>query len=347
MSAELFSSLAADSTVLLAALIAGWILPALSMRMLIPTLASGRLVTNYRGRSIPAGLGLVWPIWAALVMLAGQLVAFVGLPAAGRGTFGVSLQIQAGRVLAAPMVLVLGAFALGFADDTFGTSAEKGFRGHLRALRRRRLTTGGLKLVGIGLFAAAAVSPAMPSAQGRAAWVGTAGVWVLQVLAIALTANFVNLLDLRPGRALKGYVVLVVPAVVLIAARWYGIARGDTAAFVDAATLALSTLAILLGPVAAVWRFDLGEHAMLGDAGANPAGALAGFVVAAVLPVRALFVYVALVLVANVASERVSFSDVIERTPVLRWADRLGRIPEDGGSRLGAEDASPGVNEDG
>jgi len=38
----------------------------------------------------------------------------------------------------------------------------------------------------------------------------------------------------------------------------------------------LLTLIVLLGPVAAVWRYDLGERAMLGDAGANAAGALAG-----------------------------------------------------------------------
>lgn len=346
MSAELAASLAADGIVLLAAVVAGWMLPALAMRMLVPGLASGRLVTNYRGRSIPTGLGLVWPIWAALVMLAGQVVAFAGLAAAGRTTVGVSVQIQAERVLAAPVVLVLGAFALGFADDIFGTSAEKGFRGHLRALGAGRLTTGGLKLIGIGLFAAVAVSPAIPSAQDRAGWFGTVGVWVLQVLAIALTANLVNLLDLRPGRALKGYLVLVVPATLMIAFRWHGIARGDQAAIADAATIALGTLAVLVGPVAAVWRLDLGEKAMLGDGGANPAGALAGFVVAAALPVWALVLYVALVLVANLGAERVSFSEIVDRTSVLRWIDGLGRIPEDG-SRLGAEDTPPQTGADG
>jgi hypothetical protein len=296
------------------------------MRMLVPALGSGPLVRNYRGREIPVGLGLVWPIWVVLVAVAAEMLSVVGQAAAARAQVGVALQIQVGRVLTMPSILVLGAFALGFADDVFGTSTDKGFRGHLRALRGGRLTTGGLKLIGIGLFAAVAVTPAVPAETSSAGWVGTVGVWVLQVLAVALTANLVNLLDLRPGRALKGYALLVTPAALVIAFRWYGLAGGDASALVDATTLLLGMLVLLLGPVAAVWRFDLGELAMLGDGGANPAGALAGIVVAWALPTWALAVYVVVVLGANLASERVSFSKVVEDNRVLRWIDGIGRL---------------------
>jgi len=347
VSAELPAALVADGIVLIAVALAAWVLPAIAMRMLVPALSGGPMLTNYRGRSIPIGLGLVWPIWVVLCALASELLSVIGLAAAGRVQVGVALQLQAARVFGAPAVLVLGAFALGFADDIFGTSAEKGFRGHLKALRAGRLTTGGLKLIGIGLFAAVAVTPAIPAESSNAGWFGTIGLWVLEVLAIALTANLVNLLDLRPGRALKGYSALVVPAVLLGAARWYGLARGDASAFVDSITLVLGMGLLLLGPIAAVWRYDLGEEAMLGDGGANPAGALAGFVVAAALPPWALAVYVVLVLGANLASERVSFSAVIAANRLLRWVDGLGRLPEPTPDVSISEDRGPTGRTDG
>ena len=333
------TALVADGIALVAVILFAWILPALAMRMLVPALGAGPLVRNYRGREIPVGLGLVWPVWVVLVTLAAEMLSVIGLATAGRAQVGVALQLQSERVFAAPVVLVLGSFALGFADDVFGSSADKGFRGHLSALRSGRLTTGGLKLIGIGLFAAVAVTPAVPSESSVAGWAGTIGLWILQVLAIALTANLVNLLDLRPGRAIKGYSLLVVLGVVVVAARWYGFVRGDVGAFVDVTTLALGMGVLFLGPVAAVWRFDLGEQAMLGDGGANPAGALAGFVVAAALPTWALAVYVILVLGANIVSERVSFSAVIDGNQLLRWFDHLGRLPATDESDVSGTDA--------
>jgi hypothetical protein len=68
---------------------------------------------------------------------------------------------------------------------------------------------------------------------------------------------------------------------------------------------------------------------MLGDTGANLLGAVLGLAVVleASRPVRTV-VLVALILL-NLASERVSFSAVIDRTPGLRQFDRLGRRPPD------------------
>jgi hypothetical protein len=70
---------------------------------------------------------------------------------------------------------------------------------------------------------------------------------------------------------------------------------------------------------------DLRERCMLGDAGANPLGAAVG--VGVVLACSPGVRLAALVVVAalNLASELVSFTKVIDRTPPLRYLDRLGR----------------------
>ena len=73
---------------------------------------------------------------------------------------------------------------------------------------------------------------------------------------------------------------------------------------------------------------DVRERLMLGDAGANVIGAVLGLGVVLgrgeVSRTTALIVLI----IANVAAELVSFSDVIERVPPLRFLDRLGRSPE-------------------
>jgi UDP-N-acetylmuramyl pentapeptide phosphotransferase/UDP-N-acetylglucosamine-1-phosphate transferase len=73
---------------------------------------------------------------------------------------------------------------------------------------------------------------------------------------------------------------------------------------------------------------DLGERAMLGDAGANALGAMLG-AAAAGLPRSARLVMLAGIAGLTAASEKVSFTKVIERTPALRKLDMLGRRPAD------------------
>jgi len=66
---------------------------------------------------------------------------------------------------------------------------------------------------------------------------------------------------------------------------------------------------------------------MLGDAGANALGALLGLAAARSLPRSARIGLLAGIAALTVASERVSFTRVIEATPPLRWLDLLGRRP--------------------
>ena len=66
---------------------------------------------------------------------------------------------------------------------------------------------------------------------------------------------------------------------------------------------------------------------MLGDAGANALGAMLGIAAAASLGRPARIAVLAAITGLTAASEVVSFTKVIERTPPLRWLDMLGRRP--------------------
>lgn len=244
---------------------------------------------NVRDVDVPVGAGII----AVLAVVAVQ--AFFGVAdVAGDGVGADS----SGRLLAT--VTALGFGVLGIVDDLVGDHGDKGFGGHLRALGSGRLTTGGLKLLGGGLVG-----------LGVGAFVADdVGGLVLAASVIALAANTANLFDRAPGRATK---VALVVFVVLVA-----VTPG-------AERLGLVGVAALIGAVCGLFAFDLSEQLMLGDAGANPLGAVLGLgVVLTTGTTTQLLVLVALVAV-NVAGDRVSFSAVIDRTGPLRALDRLGR----------------------
>jgi UDP-N-acetylmuramyl pentapeptide phosphotransferase/UDP-N-acetylglucosamine-1-phosphate transferase len=235
-------------------------------------------------------------------------------------------------------------------DDVFGTSADKGFRGHLRALATGRLSTGGLKLLGIGFIAAvygwrAAVQGAEEA--GATSIAVRIGWWVAATLVIALSANLLNLTDLRPGRALKSYSVLAVAAGLAfaldVAGRYesYATELGFAWVSTDTAVTAACMLIVLLGPVVAVWRYDLGERGMLGDAGSNAMGAVIGYLLAGSLDLPTLAAVAVVLLGLNALSERVSFSAVIEAVPPLRYLDGLGRLRESEDAAREAETGGP------
>lgn len=343
----------AFASVVLAAVV-GWVVPAWALRALLPSLeASGRVEANYRGRRVTTGLGVVWLVWAAGLVLTNGVVASIVLGAeriVPNDTATVMPWFQsspwglASNVV--PVFLTVGVLAFGLVDDMFGDGSARGFRAHLAALREGRLTTGALKLFGIAFLSlAAAAGPVLRfgsglDASGFGRW-GAWGVvlvtWGLAGAVIALSANAVNLLDLRPGRALKGYIVLGTVGLVAAGFSLWAQAAQDVGTLGDSGAVpavpvpaiagsAVLVLAVLVfGPVAAVWRLDLGERGMLGDAGANAMGALAGYLIALSGNLWLLAAAAAVLLAFNLASERVSFSRVIEERPLLRAIDGLGR----------------------
>ena len=232
-------------------------------------------------------------------------VTLLGGPAlAASATLTAALGAPAGTRAATVVVGAVSGLVGGY-DDLAGARPEqardKGLAGHMAALKAGRISAGAVKVAGIG--AAAAVA-AVLTRRGRGTGALVDG--VLTTGLVAGTANLINLLDLRPGRAGK--------AGVLVAAATVG---GPTGGLVAGP----------LGATLAVLPEDLGERIMLGDCGANALGSLLGLRLASI-PGRAPRAgLLAGVVALTLASEKVSFTKVIEATPGLRELDRLGRRP--------------------
>lgn len=212
------------------------------------------------------------------------------------------------------MLLGLACGAVGLYDDIAGADpelqADKGFRGHLQALSSGRVSTGALKVIGV---VGAALAAAGPGTSGPVDRVLGAGV-------MAGTANLVNLLDLRPGRAAK--------ASALGAATLLGGAAGGAGAAV-------------LGASLGVLPADLSEKVMLGDAGANALGALLGYRLTVGASPLARTSMLAVLVALTAASEKISFTRVIEATPGLRDLDRLGRATDARSTQRAAGTSQP------
>ncbi|MFE9609133.1 hypothetical protein [Streptomyces sp. NPDC006012] len=168
---------------------------------------------------------------------------------------GCALAAAAGaaRVHPAAGLAVLAAGACGAYDDIAGAGDPRsGFRAHLTALRDGEVTSGSVKLFGI-------------SATGLVAGAVLRDRFLDRLLAgvvIAGTAHFVNLVDVRPGRAACAVLALGAP----------GLLRAGAGAEAAAAAT---------GAAAAVLPDDLGERTMIGDTGAHALGAALGVAIAA------------------------------------------------------------------
>jgi UDP-N-acetylmuramyl pentapeptide phosphotransferase/UDP-N-acetylglucosamine-1-phosphate transferase len=282
--------------VALAGLLVGWGVGHWAAPQVLAALSGSSLArVNFRKRVLVAGLGLVLPL--------GLLVWVAPLAVAGRFFWRRAVQLDV-AVTGPALGVVLAALAfglLGLLDDLVEDTGVRGFKGHMGALRGGRLTGGGAKLLG-GLLAALVV-----------ATLAVGGEWwqvLLGALVIASAANVANLFDLRPGRAAKLFLPLWLLGCLL-----------DPTAGAWSAGMAGAALACL--------PYDLREEGMLGDCGANALGAVVGTLLATG-PLWLLLAAAVVLVALQLASERVSFTKVIEGNRVLRALDDLGRRREVG-----------------
>jgi len=272
-------------------------------------LDGGHTVQNYRGVALACPLGIV--LVAAVALTLGGLEAI--------RVFGASDE----PYVTAGAVFVLGVAALGLFDDAY-SGASRGWRGHGAAVRRGEFPTGLLKAVGtLGLAAYVASTGVAASSVEGAFFNRSVGEgesvsafvppdvlpYLLAVVVLVLTTNLFNIVDLRPGRAVKLFVLVAIGATMAVG--------------VDL----VESFGAYLGAILVVGVYDLRERGMLGDTGANLVGAVAGLMlVTAITSTTGLAVCVVVLLAVTAYGEFRSLSAFVERTPGFRHLDSIGRI---------------------
>lgn len=233
---------------------------------------------NFRKEMVPVGTGVAQ--WLGLTLAVPCLPSFSNTPS---GPWAMGLLLTLGIV--------------GWWDDRAGDRSTGGFRGHVLSALRGKPTTGFAKMC-LGGGAALLASWGL-----RPQW----SIWTLvDALVMALAANTINLMDLRPGRARAAWCLLAALCLVFMAP-W------------KIATMWLGTgvLGVMMD-----WRRDAQARAMLGDTGSNVLGGFLGLVAVGCLAEGERAALLAGLVVVNLLSERFSFSEVIERIGWLRALDR-------------------------
>ncbi len=256
--------------------------------------AGGHTRPNYRSRLLPCPFGVL--------TLAAALVALIPLMLVEKLA---STEVFHPEVLPIA-VYALGVIALGLIDDTLaaersdesGRPLQRGWRGHGAAVLRGEPSTGALKAAG-SLGLALFTMSYLGLSNGR---------WLLAAAVLVLATNVFNLLDLRPGRSTKAFVLLGVGL---------GIGSGEVRP--------LWSLGLFVAPALVAGVYDLRERAMLGDTGANLLGALAGLWLVLTLSGTGQLVALALLAAITLYGELRSISALVERVPGLRELDSWGR----------------------
>ncbi len=246
---------------------------------------AGMTRANYRDVTLPV------PIGAAIV------------PAALIALIPVTLLARLGDIdiFPADLPLVLtfvpGVALLGLIDDVM-SGESRGWRGHAATALGGGFSSGLLKAAGtLGL--ALLVASSLPGSDAE---------FFMAAAVLVLATNAFNLLDLRPGRSIKTFLLL-------------GLAL-TIATGIDEPAAALG---IFIGPVLVAGFFDLREKAMLGDCGSNAIGAMAGLWIVISLDSTELFIALVVLFLINLYGEFRSLSTFIEKVPGIRHLDSLGR----------------------
>jgi UDP-N-acetylmuramyl pentapeptide phosphotransferase/UDP-N-acetylglucosamine-1-phosphate transferase len=262
-------------------LVAGALTPMLLARLT----EAGATRENYRGRRLAVPLGIVIVPAALIALIPVMLLARLTDVDAFPDNLGFAV------------VFIPGIALLGLIDDVL-SGEGRGWRGHGKDVLGGSLSTGLLKAGGtLGL--ALLVASSLPGSDAD---------FLLATAVLVLATNAFNLLDLRPGRSVKAYILL-----------------GAILTIATSNTAALAGLGIFTAPVLVAGWFDLREKGMLGDTGSNAIGGLAGLWIVLTLDTDAQVVAVLILLAINLFGEFRSISKVIEKVPGLRHLDSLGR----------------------
>ncbi|MGM0369773.1 MAG: glycosyl transferase family 4 [Bacillota bacterium] len=257
------------------------ILTIIDFNLIINLLRDAGLTTeNYQNQSILQSYGLLFGINLIIIFIVGALL----------GIYDFDLTTKL-------IILLLTMTLIGIIDDTLGYKDFQGFKGHLQALfYEQKLTTGLLKMI----FSFIVVFYLFFY------WYGSILSSLVATFVVLLTANFINLLDFRPGRALKTFIFSLLLLIIYLKE--------------EILVLALPSLIITLF----LLPFDLEQQGMMGDVGSNILGALLGFLFILKSPFELqVFVLIGLIVI-NFYSEFYSLTKLIESNRILNYIDQLG-----------------------
>ncbi|MDY4128442.1 glycosyl transferase [Peptostreptococcus porci] len=242
----------------------------------------GLVRQNYRGKMIPVGMGIVF------------------IPPLLLNTIVLLFSNVAPERLIKILVVALGIISMSFVgiiDDAIGNRDVTGMKGHFSNLFKGELTTGAFKaLIGgiVGLLISVTISKDISSI-------------ILGMLVIALSTNFMNLLDLRPGRAIKVYLFAIILCLFFCS------------------VFERELMMLIVPAVIAYFYYDIKAMAMMGDAGSNVLGISLGiFIVISFNMYVQIFVLILLILVHLVA-EKYSITKIIRNNKILNYIDEFGR----------------------
>ena len=259
-------------------------------------LVNGNVIRpNYKNEMIPVGMGIVF---LPMIIINSIILGFVTLNNIWFvSSSNYNLNIVWLLCLALYIFSMMAMFFAGALDDLIGNRNVSGLKGHFKSLFKGELTTGGFKAL-FGGFVGLVVSVCISSSIVDI---------IVNTLIIALSTNLMNLFDLRPGRAIKAYLVIMIPIYITL--------TGYTKVFP----------LLILPNVLAYFNTDLKARGMMGDTGSNVLGISIGVLMALGYGIKVRLAWLVFLILMHLITEKFSLTKIIEKNKVLNFIDKLGR----------------------
>ena len=259
-------------------------------------LVNGNVIRpNYKNEMIPVGMGIVF---LPMIIINSIILGFVTLNNIWFvSSSNYNLNIVWLLCLALYIFSMMAMFFAGALDDLIGNRNVSGLKGHFKSLFKGELTTGGFKAL-FGGFVGLVVSVCISSSIVDI---------IVNTLIIALSTNLMNLFDLRPGRAIKAYLVIMIPIYITL--------TGYTKVFP----------LLILPNVLAYFNTDLKARGMMGDTGSNVLGISIGVLMAFGYGIKVRVAWLVFLILMHLITEKFSLTKIIEKNRVLKFIDNLGR----------------------